>query len=259
MMTFGKVSSSLMEETRDYQKSPRIQRKKKTNRTMEMKVYWTKSDTQRMGMKKRISDEKDTKMITQNGKYWQKAFKKDKNKVKRLEVILYNSTDIKFKTGKTDPGIEKRLTSCHSPASSLLPVPRAAPSASWKPASSDGEVMWENLPLSGRLPAPPHESSGPPEDRFRKMGGSAGSGRRAGQDWPQQWPQQNTPLSPPSHPPLVSCAASEMGLWNLSPATPGSVQAHLCNTFCIYPCLLKTKTWLGDSRHGTYLFSNLSS
>lgn len=53
MMTFWKVSSSLMEETRDYQKSPRIQRKKKQIEWWKWKVYWIKSDTQRMGMKKK--------------------------------------------------------------------------------------------------------------------------------------------------------------------------------------------------------------
>lgn len=50
-----------------------------------------------------MSDEKYTKISTQNGKQWQKALKIYESKIKRHgEEILYDSVYIKFKTDKID-------------------------------------------------------------------------------------------------------------------------------------------------------------
>lgn len=64
------------EETRDYQKSPYKYERENQIEQLKWKVYWIKSNQILDGYEEKIADEKYTKIITRNGKYWWKALKK---------------------------------------------------------------------------------------------------------------------------------------------------------------------------------------
>lgn len=51
---------------------------------LKWKVYWIKSNQTLDGYEEKIADEKYTKIITQNGKYWWKALKNMKGKLRGM-------------------------------------------------------------------------------------------------------------------------------------------------------------------------------